>query len=88
MNKADELEACLDVLTEEHHWRTSLNMAVAPPHDEFITALWQVPELVWDMADELAEAHQLIDEVIAGAVKPTITPVGLVGPNGQPIGTQ
>lgn len=66
---ASELIACLDVLWEELHFQLDNEGRKAPPIDELHTALWQTPELVWRMADELARTHELIDDLAAEQVR-------------------
>lgn len=64
---AEQMIACLDVLWEEMQWRISVTgdeVVPAPPsEDELITAMWQLPELVFSMAAEMDDLYRLLEQI-------------------------
>lgn len=87
---AAQLIACLDVLWQQLQYTISDDQGGPPEWDELITALWQTPELVWQMADELAKTHDLIDALAAEQIQQRqkvqrVIASALVGPDGSPL---
>lgn len=89
---AAQLIACMDVLWEELQARVADDgeAPLPPTEEEFETALWQTPELVWRMADELARTHDLIDAFAAEQIAQRqkvqqVIASALVGPDGKPL---